>query len=238
MAVAGDVEAVLAQNPWFRDLAPALARGILAEGLVRRVTDHVLYAAGDEPNGLFALIAGEIRVIQTTAEGRSALLLIGSPGVWFGETAMIDGRPRSSEAITVGAATVLQLNPAAFNRLATANIAHYAAFARLVCDRYRDAMEHIVSLSNLPLAVRIAQRLLGLARGHGKPTEGGVRIGLHLSQEQLAETVGVSRQSLNRVLKDLEARGLIAVGYGAVTLRDPAALERLARSRTLPETLG
>ena len=228
---------ILSANPWFRELPEALADGILREGLIRRLSNEIVYAAGDPPNGVFALIAGEIRVIQTTEQGRSALLMIASPGVWFGEAAMIDGQPRSSDAVVSGSATVLQLSPAAFRRLTGDNSEHYAAFARLVCEQYRRAMEYIVTTSNLPLPVRLAQRLLGLARSHGSPEEAGVRIGLHLSQESLAEAVGTSRQSLNRALKAMEQRGIVTVGYGEITIRDVARLDALARSKTLPETL-
>lgn len=63
-------------------------------------------------------------------------------------------------------------------------------------------------------------------------------IDLHLSQETLADTVGVSRQSLNRALKALELKGVVSVGYGAVTVLDPKALKALARSQALPEGLG
>ena len=228
---------VLAGNPWFRALPAALAEGILAQGLIRRMADEIVYAAGDPPNGIFALISGEIRVIQTTAEGRSALLMIASPGVWFGEAAMIDGQPRSSDAVAVGQAVVLQLSPAVFRRLTSDNSQHYAAFAGLVCQQYRKAMEYIVATADLPLPVRLAQRLVALVQTHGRQDRGAVIIGLHLSQENLAEMVGASRQSLNRALKALEARGMVSVGYSALTIRDGAALETLARSRMLPDAL-
>ncbi|MHB8528102.1 MAG: Crp/Fnr family transcriptional regulator [Caulobacteraceae bacterium] len=237
MATKQGVREVLARNSWFRGLPVALAEGILAQGLIRRLTDEVVYASGDPPNGIFALISGEIRVVQTTAAGRSALLMIASPGVWFGEASMIDGQPRSSEAVAIGQASVLQLTPVVFRRLTSDNSEHYAAFARLVCEQYRKAMEYIVTTANLPLPVRLAQRLVGLAHAHGREDGGGLRINLRLSQQSLAETVGVSRQSLNCALKALQARGMVSVGYGALTIRDTAALESLARSRTLPDTL-
>jgi CRP/FNR family cyclic AMP-dependent transcriptional regulator len=179
----------------------------------------------------------EIRVIQTTAEGRSALLMIASPGVWFGEAAMIDGQPRSSDAIAVGQVVVLQLSPAVFRRLTSDNSQYYAAFASLVCQKYRKAMEYIVTTANLPLPVRVAQRLVGLAQTHGLKDRGAVTIDLHLSQENLAEMVGVSRQSLNRALKALEARGMVSIGYSALTIRDRVALDMLAKSRMLPDAL-
>ncbi len=232
-----DLRDVLAANPWFRGLPAPLADGILSLGLVRRLDGQTAYAAGDPPNGLFALISGEIRIVQTTREGRSALLMIASPGAWFGEAAMIDGLPRTSEAVAVGVAQVLQLTPAVFRRLTGDNAEHYAAFARLVCEQYRRAMDYIVLTANLPLAVRLAQRLVGLAHDHGRPGEGGVAIDIRLSQETLAKMVGASRQSVNGALGRMEKRGIVSMGYGALTVRDTAALEAVARSRMLPDFL-
>ncbi len=238
MAMQPTTAEVLAGNPWFRALPEGLARSILDQGRIRRLTDEVIYAAGDPPNGVFALISGEIRVIQTTPEGRSALLMIASPGAWFGEAAMIDGLPRTSDAVAVGRAVVLHLTPAAFHRLTADSREHYAAFARLVCEQYRRAMEYIVTTANLPVAIRLAQRLVGLAQAHGHRSSAGVTIDLRLSQETLAEMIGVSRQTLNRAARTLETQGIITAGYRTVTVTDPVALEALARRRTLPAFLS
>jgi CRP/FNR family transcriptional regulator, cyclic AMP receptor protein len=233
MATKEAVRDVLRGKPWFRDLPDALVDAILSQGHIRHLTDEIVYATGDPPNGLFALISGEIRVTQTTGEGHSALLMIASPGVWFGEAGMIDGLPRTSDAVAIGQATVLQIDPGLFHRLTLDNSQYYAAFARLVCEQYRKAMDYIVTTMSLPLPVRLAQRLVGLAHAHGRETGDGVTIDLHLSQESLAGTVAVSRQSLNRALKALEAKGMVSIGYSALTIRDVAALDALARSRML-----
>lgn len=229
---------VLSLTPWFRNLPPSVAAGLIRMGRLRRWVDETVYAAGDPPNGLFALISGEVRISQTTSSGRAALLMIASPGVWFGEAAMIDGKPRSSEAVAVGVTTLLQVTPSAFHQLTADSGRNMAAFASLVCDQYRRAMDYIVETAGLSAPVRLAQRLTELVRTHGRPGAGGIVIDLKLSQESLAEMVGVSRQTLNRLLKGLEADGVVALGYRALTVRNPEALEALARSRTLPAYLA
>jgi CRP-like cAMP-binding protein len=98
-------------------------------------------------------------------------------------------------------------------------------------------MDYIVTAMSLPLPVRLAQRLVGLAHAHGRESGDRVIIDLHLSQESLAETVGVSRQSLNRALKALESKGMVSLGYSALTILDIAALKSLARPRMLSDTL-
>lgn len=238
MATREGLREVLILNPWFGALPSAMADEILARGLVRHLSDETVYATGDPANGIFALISGEIRIFHTTPEGRSALLMIASPGAWFGEAATIDGQPRSSDAVAVGITSVLQLTPAVFRQIASADSEHWAAFARLVCEQYRRAMEYIVTTANLPAPVRLAQRIAGLAHARGRQNAVGAPIDLRLSQETLAELVGVSRQTLNRALKTLEARGILSVAYRSVTIRDTAALDELAKSRLLPDTLS
>ena len=224
------LRAILERNEWFAGLPPALATGILREGRLRRLDGDTLYREGEPPNGFYALIEGEIRAIQTTAEGRTALLMVASPGAWFGESSMLDGGMRSSDAFAVGKATILHLTPAAFARLTANDTAHYACFVRLLSIQYRRAIDYIVNTANLPLPVRLAQRLTGFGRAHGRKTAAGLVIDLKLSQTDLANTLGVSRQTLNRQLKIFEAKGLISVGYATLTLRKPAALARLAHA--------
>lgn len=230
---------ILSRNAWFRDLPDALAEGILVEGRLRQVDDETIFRTGDEANGVFALISGQIRVTQMTSEGRAALLMIATPGAWFGESSMLDGKTRSTDAVAIGKAVVLQIGRAGFARLTHNNPAHYAPFVQILCERYRKALDHIVHTSGLPLTVRLAQRLADLGRGHGRKEKSGLVIDLRLSQEELAGSLGVSRQTINKALKDFERRGLIAVGYASATLLKPAALEKLARAEVpLPADIG
>ncbi|HEY4343880.1 MAG TPA: Crp/Fnr family transcriptional regulator [Parvibaculum sp.] len=225
------LRAVLDRNPWFAALPPALAEGILREGRIQHLDGGAtIYREGDPANGLYALIEGEIRVIQTTAEGRSALLLVAGAGAWFGESSMLDGKERHSDAIAFGKVAILQLTPAVFARLTRDETAHYACFVQLLGIQYRRAIDYIINTASLPLPVRLAQRLTSFGRGHGRKTAAGLVIDLKLSQTDLANTLGVSRQTLNRQLKKFEAEGLISVGYAELTLRKPAVLERLARA--------
>ncbi len=230
MTASADHRALLLGNAWFRALPEHFATAVLSEGVVRRYRDQLIFAEGDAPNGLFALLEGEARIRHWSHDRGSAALSIIGPGDWFGETAMLDGQPRSSDAQAVGRVTVLQIAPPAFRRLTTDSVAHYAAFTRLVCAQYRRAMTFIVSTSSLPLRVRLARRLIALAKDHGVDTASGRRIDLKLSQESLADMVGVSRQSLNKALGDLRAAGLVDLGYATVAIRDSAGLTALAET--------
>jgi len=214
---------ILDRNPWFAGLPRALAKAILRGGRIRRVKDAVVFAAGDEPNGLFAVLSGRVHISHSSSDGRLALLLVADAGTWFGETSVLDGGPRYSDALAVGSCELLHLDMAAFGRLSQQQVSHYAAFARLLCDHHRLAMDHIAGLGALPVAIRLAQRLLFFAR----PPTGGGDQAVSLSQEQLASIVGVSRQALSSHLKDFEHRGIIALGYRTITLRQRAVLQQI-----------
>ena len=206
--------AVLRGNAWFAGLEPELAEEILRLGHIRRVKNEMLFAVGDEPNGLFAVLQGEVHISQNSSEGRRGLLLVASAGAWFGETSPLDGQRRFSEALAIGTCDLLHLSMSAFHGLTHNSISNLSAFVRIQCDHYRLAMAHAASLSVLPVRVRIAQRLIFYARA--QRTRGKLGYSVRLSQEVLASSVGISRQALNVHLKRLERDGIITVNYAAV----------------------
>src|SRR5271165_1175614 len=221
------VAAILGQNPWFGGLPPALARDIVRLSHLQRVRNAMLFAAGDEPNGLFGVLAGEVHISHTASGGRRGLLLVVRAGSWIGETSVLDGRPRFLDAWAIGRCDLLHFSMSAFRQLTHENPSHYKAFVDLLCLQYRLALDHIVSLGELPVALRLAQRLLffSIAQGEsGKPADV-----VQLSQEQLASIVGVSRQALSAHLKDLEHQCIISLGYKSIRIHKRAALQQLMR---------
>jgi CRP/FNR family cyclic AMP-dependent transcriptional regulator len=219
---------ILDHNPWFAALPRALANAILRVAKIRRVKDAVVFAVGDEPNGLFAVLSGCVHISHSASDGRLALLLVADAGTWFGETSVLDGGPRYSDALAVGPCELLHLDMAEFRRLSQQQVAHYAAFAKLLCNHHRLAMDHIAGLGALPVAVRLAQRLLFFARPSTDGRRGDEAV--PLSQEQLASVVGVSRQALSAHLKDLERRGIIALGYRTIILRRRMVLQQMVNA--------
>jgi CRP/FNR family transcriptional regulator, cyclic AMP receptor protein len=222
---------ILNQNPWFAGLPRVLAKDIVRIGKVRRVKNTVVFAVGDEPNGLFAVLSGNVHISHTSVDGRLALLLKANAGNWFGETSVLDGHRRYSEALAVGPCDLLQLNMGDFRRLTAEHVSHYAAFVRLLCDHHRLAMDHLASLGSLPVSVRLAQRLLFFSRV--QQSSGNLAEIVGLSQQELASVVGVSRQALSSHLKQLERQGIISLGYRAIKLRRRAVLEEMVNGAAI-----
>ena len=213
--------ALLDADRWFGSLAPERREALIAAGRVSAVpAGGLIYATGDPPNGLWAVIEGQVRLKGYPAAGAEFLALILRPGTWFGEVSTLDGGPRPHDAAAFGSARVLHVPMAAFLRAAERLPVLYHDLGRLVCQHQRIALDFIAQVAALPPAARVARLLTG--RAH---EEGGL---LHVRQEEIAVMLGMSRQTVNRHLRSLERQGVIALGYGRIAVRDRAALLRAA----------
>jgi CRP-like cAMP-binding protein len=218
---------VLQQDPWFAGLDPGLQRDIVRFGQTRRFRNSLIYATGDQPNGLFAVLSGEVRVSYCANDGRLALLLVARPGSWIGETSMFDGRPRYSDALAWGDVRALEISPPRLAEIVGGRSDRYAAFVHLLCNHHRMAMDFIAGLAVLPARSRIAQRLIDLARS--RRLARGKTVALNLSQDDLASAVGVSRQTVNAALRLWKRDGIVSLSYGKIMIEDWMTLLRIAK---------
>ncbi|TJY64686.1 Crp/Fnr family transcriptional regulator [Sinimarinibacterium sp. CAU 1509] len=216
-------------EPW-RDVAPPeLVAALSALGHSRRLVDgELLYARGDRSQDLIGVRSGLIRMIGSTADGYEGLLGLYRPGTWFGEMSFFDALPRPADAYAVGDTEVLIVPAAPLREVLDRHPVWYREFARVLCHKLRVALVHIES-SFLPPQVRIAIRLLDLAEAYGRPVEAGIEIDLSLPQEDLARMLGLTRQSVNKELRVLQAQGGLQVRRGRITLTAPDALRQRVR---------
>ena len=228
-----DVEGVLAKNSWFASLPAELSESILHAGRIRHFESALIYAADDTADGLFALLSGQIRLMRTSATGQLSFLAIASRGAWFGLSGALDGRPHAYDAIAIGQTAVFHLSQEKLTQVIGGDIDHYAAFVRLLCHHYRVAVEYVAALRTHPPIQVLAHELIRMAGRHGQPIEDGVRIDLRLSQEDWAAMVGVGRQTINRLLKKLEEKGIASVNYASITIHRMDALESLLANKSV-----
>jgi CRP/FNR family cyclic AMP-dependent transcriptional regulator len=232
------LKAVLGRNDWFARLDPELADGILDLGRMRRLNDSLIYSASDVADGLFALISGQVRMTRVFHSGQPAFLVVASPGAWFGVSAAIDGKPYGYDAAAVGDAVLFHLSRERMRMLIDNRAERYAAFANLLADHYRVAIDTLIGQRNhRPLQI-LAHELVRLAERHGRRRDDGVLIDLRLSQDDLAVMIGVGRQTINRLLKTLEQDGVATVNYASVTIQSLEALQRLRAGEEWPGSEG
>ncbi|MET3663587.1 Crp/Fnr family transcriptional regulator [Caulobacter sp. 1776] len=213
---------ILETGSWFADLTPARAAAVLDAASIATAPDAGrIYGAGDAPNGLWAVLEGQVRLVGYPASGMEILVRILGPGAWFGELSTLDGLPRPHDAIAFGAASLLHLSQPAVGRLCAQDPILFRDLGLLVCANQRAALAFIEQRAGQPVATRIARALLKAADEAGGTGPVAVR------QAELAGVVGVSRQTLNRGLRKLEADGVVALGYASIDIVDRRRLAKL-----------
>lgn len=221
-----EIRLLLESGQWFRHLPPALRDALLGEArLLQLEPGQRLFRRGDPPCGLYAVLEGMMRVGAVSRDGKEALLTLVEPPYWFGEISLFDGQPRTHDAYAEGPARLLQVPQPVLLSLLAREPGYWREFALLMSQKLRLAFIALEQMSLLPAAPRLARRLLMMAEGYG---ETGPRRMLHLAQEQLALMLGLSRQTTNQILKDLEARGALRLTYGEIEITDLGTLRQAA----------
>lgn len=214
---------MLDADGWFGSLASVRRDALLGEARVRSVAaGTALYGIGDDPNGLWAVLDGEVRLTGHPVAGHEFLVLIVRPGTWFGEMSTLDGGPRPHDAVAFGPTRMLHVPMPAFARLAEAMPALYHDLGRLVCQHQRAALDFLAQTIALTLPARLARLLADRTR----PGDAVLRI----RQEDIAAMLAVSRQTLNRHLAQLARAGIVRLAYARIEVLDRSRLIALARA--------
>lgn len=222
----GTWHAQLARGHWFNHLPPDLQRSLLGAARLRSLTaGQFLFKRGDPPCGLYAVLEGAVRISAVSAQGKEAVLSLVETPYWFGEICLFDNLPRTHDALAMGACTLLQVPQAAMLGILEQHPVFWRDMALLMSHKLRLSLINIEQISLMPASMRLAHRLLMIAQGYGE-IEPARRV-LQLPQEDLAAMLGLSRQTINSLLKALEQQGIIGLSYGAIEVLDLQGL-RLA----------
>jgi CRP/FNR family transcriptional regulator, cyclic AMP receptor protein len=210
---------------WFGGLPDDLQDRLLAAGLLETCAPgQRLFSRGDAPSGLYALLDGDIRVTGTSESGREALLTLLVPPTWFGEVSVFDGQPRTHDAIAEVESLLVRVPQPALDAIFAAEPRWWRDLGLLIAGKLRLAFLAMEDLALMPVAVRLARRLVLMAEGYGD-REHQTRT-VEVSQEQLAMMLSTSRQTANHFLKELEAKGFIKLAYASIEILDLDGLRR------------
>lgn len=214
----------LRTNDWFRGCTDTLQDALIAHGRERRLcAGEPLFRQGSADGGLYAVLGGAISVQALDAPDEAAVLLVLEPCHWFGELALIDGLPRSHDAVADTDSLVWCVPQAPLEAWLEAHPRHWREMARLASGKLRIAFQIFDTEVRSPMTERVARRLRLATLGWGWRRD-APRDQLRLSQEQLARMLGTSRSSVNKSLRELERLGAIALHYGAIEVKDGALL--------------
>jgi CRP/FNR family transcriptional regulator, cyclic AMP receptor protein len=221
------LRAALARSALFGAM-PAAARDALA-GIAhpRRFAAGALICREGEADGtLFVVVQGRVRISSTSSEGDERYLNELGPGELFGEIALLDGGRRSASVTAVEACELYCVERRAFAALLERTPELARATIELLCRRVRWLTELFEASAFLDIPARLARWLTLLATQQGTRSARGVEM--RISQRELADFLGVSRQSVNQILRGWQHAGLIEIGRARLVIRDDRQLVRAA----------
>src|SRR5262249_45807261 len=181
---------------------------------------------GSPGDSMMAVLNGSVRISVPSPEGKEIVLAILQPKEVFGEIALLDGKERTADARAMTACTL-----AVLERRGGASVLQryrhvWPKIVEVLCNRLRNTDQHIAELALLELPARLAKALLRLAsdeEGGGKP-----RMEVQLSQRELGNICGATRESINKCLRGWQRRGIVQIEESLVRVANRTALEELA----------
>jgi CRP/FNR family cyclic AMP-dependent transcriptional regulator len=214
-AAVGERTMALKAVPFFTQLSDReldVVRAVASEKTYPK--NAVVLTEGEMGDSLYMIQSGKVKVFIGDEEGREIILKILGPGDFFGEMSMIDKEPRSASVTTMEPSAFLVLTHAAFEKCVEQAPRIGNMVMRILAHRVREADRKIGTLALMDVYGRVASTLLELS----VYSNGKLMVGEKLSQQDLANMVGASREMVNRILKDLSDRGFISIESKAITI--------------------
>jgi CRP/FNR family transcriptional regulator, cyclic AMP receptor protein len=187
---------------------------LAARGVTKSFPRHaIIVHEGDQTDSLYIIVSGKVKVFVADAEGREAVLGVQGPGEYFGEM-VLDGGPRSASVMTLEHSRVVVVPRGELRQFLAANPAFAVHLIHKLIQRVRLLTRNVKSLALMDVYGRVAHLLLSLATDR----DGLLVVTEKLTQQEIANRVGASREMISRVLKDLAAGGYISIERKLITL--------------------
>jgi CRP/FNR family cyclic AMP-dependent transcriptional regulator len=223
--IASSKLSVLRKHPYFADLEPEafdqLCRYAKHTTLKRGAT---IFSKGDPGNSLVAVISGTVKISISSPDGRNAILNLIGAGEIFGEIALLDGQPRSADCTANTNCELFIIDRREFIPFVRSQPTLAMKFIELLCQRLRwtsDQVEQVI-LQNLP--GRLASALLRLTEKHKLEPQGRT---IAITQQEISEMVGMTRESINKQLRSWAARDWVRLEHGAIVVLKAEPLQTL-----------
>jgi CRP/FNR family cyclic AMP-dependent transcriptional regulator len=221
-----DKLAPLRNHPLFREFPPAVIEHFgtyMTRRSVRR--GATIFAKGDPGTGLMAVLWGSVKMSVPTADGREVVLNIINPGEIFGEMALLDGRPRSADAVAMDDCELMVIDRRDFIPFLRGEPDIALKFIEILCARIRRTSEQVEDVMYLSFPGRLAKTLLQLTGGAGASAP---HRNVRITQRELSSIIGMSRESTNKQLRAWEERKWVKLQRGGIAVLDPNALVKVA----------
>ena len=219
---------VLRKHPYFADLEPEAFEQLFRYAkLTTFKRGATICSKGDPGNSLFAVISGTVKISVSSPDGRNAILNLIGAGDLFGEIAVLDGQARTADATANTNCEIYVIDRRDFLPFVRSQPALAMKFIEILCARLRwtsDQVEQVI-LQDLP--GRLAATLLGLIEKRKlDPNSRTIAV----TQQEISEMVGMTRESINKQLRAWAARSWVRLEHGAIVVLDAEALRGLAEA--------
>lgn len=223
---------LIKQIPLFQELNDGDTRDLAASTrMISLKPGQPLFHKGDEGTALYILQTGTIKIVLPSRIGDEIIVTILSDGEYFGEMALLDGEPRSADAIAIDASQVVILRRSDFLLFLQSNRNAIESILALLSKRLRSTDEMLEDTCFLNVSVRLAKKLVELAASHGRQAaDNTIHIELTLTQKELGDMIGATRESINKELRILREKGLIKKDGNNIHILDLVGLKRKFRA--------
>jgi CRP-like cAMP-binding protein len=186
-----------------------------------------IFAKGDPGSGLMGVLSGKVKISVPSVDGREIVLNIINPGEVFGEIALLDGHPRTADAIAMTDCELMIIERRDFIPFVRGEPDLMMHLIEILCARLRATSEQVQDVSFLDLPTRLAKALLRLGSSpEGSMPAPGRRLAI--TQREISQIIGRSRESTNKQLRTWEKHGWIRLQRSSITVLNPDKLAALA----------
>jgi CRP/FNR family transcriptional regulator, cyclic AMP receptor protein len=218
---------LLGQIPMFEQLGSEDLEELSGSLQQRRYAKgEVIFHQGDVGTALFIVRRGEVAIRLSSAEGKEVILALLGRGDAFGELALLDGEPRSTDAVAREESSLLSLHQEDFRRFLVERPQVAMGLLAVLSRMVRRVTQIVHDSAFLDARARLVRVLVDLARTQGQQGSEGRVIIPRLTQAELANLCGVTRESANKWLRFYAREGLLTYEGGQITLVDPERLRR------------
>jgi CRP-like cAMP-binding protein len=226
---------VVRRSILFASLDEDTARELMARATVlERRRNDVVFRQGDPAEELCILASGRVKLTRAAADQRETVLAVLGPGDVFGETCLLEGIPRAATATAIGDTMLAVLARDDVDRIIAEHADVVPQLMQVLARRLRVANELLSELAFRDVPGRVAKALVDLSERFGEPSRDGIQVAHGLTQEELAQLVGASREAVNKALSDFAGRGWLRLQMRSVVLLNLERLRRRAHLLPLP----
>jgi CRP/FNR family cyclic AMP-dependent transcriptional regulator len=187
---------------------------------------EVIFHRDDPGQVMYVIKEGKVKICLISPDGQEISLVVFGKGDYFGELALLDGLPRSADAIALERVECYTLQRSDFHNAIMKSPKIAIRVMEILCERLRKTDQQVEELIFIDVYGRVAKKLLELSDTHGKKVDDGIRIDVRLTQQELASMVGASRESVNKVLGYFTDKHYISTDKHRITLHRVADLEQ------------